>query len=302
MESYLNWERDKALDYGTQNLTRTGSARSCMREMDATREAYGHNRPGKANCVCRYLEHQCLAFNSDECDVNGGAMTPSLCMDYVRDYVAARYPNQECFWVLHKERCKTDGIDRYAVHIAINRTDLETGRRLDEGGARMAARARVKTVRELDGRYGLRQLERGSNSRKHARQPSRAEREWQRRDRSHRSENDRVRERIAIRASEVSRLPSCDNRPRELVRRLAQDGITMTLSKSGDAQFRYKSQSLKRSGKGAERRINGSTLGGARSRSGRTMRFDFRSVQAAIALARIFERLADDVTDDGRGR
>lgn len=38
LESYLDRDRDKALDHGTQNLTRTGSARSCMREMDATRE------------------------------------------------------------------------------------------------------------------------------------------------------------------------------------------------------------------------------------------------------------------------
>lgn len=301
LESYLDWDRGKVLDHGTQNLTRTESARSCMREMDATREAYGHNRPGKANCACRCLEHQCLAFNPDECDVNGGVMTPLRCMEYARDYVAARYPNQECFWVLHKERCKTDGVERYAVHVAINRTDLETGRRLDEGGVRAAARARVKTVRELDERYGLRQLERGSNAKKHARQPSRAEREWQRRDRSHRSENDRVRERIAVRADEVSKLPSCDNRPRELARRLAQDGITMTLSKGGDTQFRYKSQSLKRSDKGVERRINGSTLGGARSRSGRTMRFDLGSIRTAIALARVFERIAEDATDDGRG-
>ena len=72
LESYLNRDRDKALDHGTQNLTRTGSARSCMREMDATREGDGHNWPGKANCACRYMEHQCLAFNPDECDVNGG--------------------------------------------------------------------------------------------------------------------------------------------------------------------------------------------------------------------------------------
>ncbi len=302
MGSYLDWGRDKALDHGTQNLTRTDSARSCLREMDATREAYGHNRPGKANCAVRYLEHQCLAFNPDECDVNGGAMTPARCMDYARDYVATRYPNQECLWVLHRERCEADGTDRYAVHIAINRTNLETGRRLDEGSARAAARARVKTVRELDERYGLRQLERGSNSRGHARQPSRAEREWQRRDKSHRSENDRARERIATRASEVSRLTSCNNRPRELARRLKQDGITMTLSKGGDVQFRFESQSLERSGKGAERRINGSTLGRARSRSGRTMRFDIGSIRAAIELGRVFERIAEDATDDGRER
>lgn len=50
----------------------------------------------------------------------------------------------------------------------------------------------------------------------------------------------------------------------------------------GDTQFRYKSQSLKRSGKGMERRINGSTLGGARSRSGRTMRFDHGDIRTAM--------------------
>ena len=72
LESYLDRDRGKALDHGTQNLTRTGSARSCMREMDAMREGDGHNRPGKANCACRYMEHQCLAFNPDACDVNGG--------------------------------------------------------------------------------------------------------------------------------------------------------------------------------------------------------------------------------------
>ena len=75
----------------------------------------------------------------------------------------------------------------------------------------------------------------------------------------------------------------------------------MTLSKGGDTQFRYKSQSLKRSDKGVERRINGSTLGGARSRSGRTMRFALGSIRTAIALARVFERIAEDATDDGRG-
>ena len=76
----------------------------------------------------------------------------------------------------------------------------------------------------------------------------------------------------------------------------------MTLSKGGDVQFRFESQSLERSGKGAERRINGSTLGRARSRSGRTMRFDIGSIRAAIELGRVFERIAEDATDDGRER
>ncbi len=74
----------------------------------------------------------------------------------------------------------------------------------------------------------------------------------------------------------------------------------MTLPKDSDMQFRYKSQNLKRSGKGLERRINGSTLGGARSRSGRTMRFDLGGIRTAIALARVFERISGDATDGSR--
>ncbi len=62
-------------------------------------------------------------------------------MKYARDYVAERYPNQEVVMVLHRERCRSDGTDRYAVHLGINRSDLETGRRLDEGPARKAAAA-----------------------------------------------------------------------------------------------------------------------------------------------------------------
>ena len=64
-------------------------------------------------------------------------------LEYACDYVDARYANQRCHWTFHKERCKMDGTDCYAAYIAINRADHETGRRLDEGGARAAARARV---------------------------------------------------------------------------------------------------------------------------------------------------------------
>lgn len=249
LESYLDWERDKALDHDSLNLA-AGDCGGMFREMDSTREAYGHNRPGKAGARCTYMQHQILAFNPDECDLNGGPMTPARCMAYAREYVESRYPDQEALWVLHRERCASDGTDRYAVHVALNRTNLATGRRLDEGPARRAAAARAKTVRELDARHGLAQLERGKNSKVHARQPSRAEREWQRRDRSRRSENDRVRERVAVRACEVAAMPSCQNRPRELARRLRDDGIEMTRSARGDLQYRFRSESLRLSGGG----------------------------------------------------
>lgn len=100
---------------------------------------------------------------------------------YARDYVALRYPDQEVVSVLHLEECRGDGSRRFACHLGVNRSDLATGLRLDEGPARRAAAARAATVRALDERYGLRQLERGrANSRAHARQPSRAEREMAR--------------------------------------------------------------------------------------------------------------------------
>ena len=302
LESYLDWDRGKALDHDTQNLL-AKDCKGIFREMDDTREAYGHNRPGKAGARCTYMQHQILAFDPDECSCNGGKMTPELCMRYAREYVATRYPDSEVLIVLHRECCKADGTDRYAAHIGLNRSLLDgSGRRLDEGPARKAAQARVKTVWELDERYGLRQLGRGRNSRTHARQPSKAEREWQRRDRSHRSENDRVRELVAMRACETAALPECPNRPRELARRLREDGITMTRSKAGDLQYRFESESLRHSGGGDVRRVNGATLGRAVSRAGRVVGLDLSGMRLALTLTRQLARIAERaVDDDGRG-
>ena len=186
LRDYLSWDRDKALAHGTQNIIDDDR---WFQEMADTRAAMGHDRPGKAGAKCTYMQHQILGFLPDECDLNGGKMTPELCMRYAREYVAERYPNQEVVMVLHRERCRADATDRYAVHLGINRSDLETGRRLDEGPARKAAASRVKTVRTLDERYGLRQLERGkANSRVHARQPGTEERDMARKGQAERSE------------------------------------------------------------------------------------------------------------------
>ena len=191
LRDYLSWDRDKALAHGTQNIIDDDR---WFQEMADTRAAMGHDRPGKAGAKCTYMQHQILGFLPDECDLNGGKMTPELCMRYARGYVAERYPNQEVVMVLHRERCRADATDRYAVHLGINRSDLETGRRLDEGPARKAAASRVKTVRTLDERYGLRQLERGkANSRVHARQPGTEERDMARKGQAERSENARIR-------------------------------------------------------------------------------------------------------------
>lgn len=88
------------------------------------------------------VQHQVLAFNPDECSCNGGPMTPGRCMDYARDYVALRYPDQEVVSVLHLEECRGDGSRRFACHLGVNRSDLATGLRLDEGPVRRAAVAR----------------------------------------------------------------------------------------------------------------------------------------------------------------
>lgn len=278
LRDYLDWDRDKALAHDTQNVI---DGRRWFEEMDETREALGHNRPGRAGAKCTYMQHQIIAFNPDECSCNGGGMTPERCMDYARDYVRTRYPDQEAVIVLHLELCRADGTERFAAHIGINRSDLATGRRLDEGPARKAAAARVKTVRELDARYGLRQLERGrANSMVHARQAGPAERDMARRGEAERSENARVRAAVARRVEEVGRLPECPDRIGELSRRLARDGITLARASNGSLQYRFRSESL-----GRERRVNGGRLGFARSRStGRVVRFTLRGVTEAMRL------------------
>ncbi|AEB06277.1 hypothetical protein Corgl_0150 [Coriobacterium glomerans PW2] len=91
----------------------------------------------------------------------------------------------------------------------------------------------------------------------------------------------------------------CDNRPRELARRLRGDGIEMTRAKSGDLQFRFRSKSLERSGRGTERRVNGATLGRAVSRSGRELRLDLGSMSRSLSIARLLERDAERAADDG---
>lgn len=220
-------------------------------------------------------------------------MTPERCMEYARDYLRARYADYEAVIVLHEEVCQGDRSKRFCAHIGLNRTNLETGRRLDEGRARKAAAARVKTVRELDERYGLRQLERGkANSQTHARQPGPAERDMARRGQAERSENARVRATVARRIDEVGRLPECRDRMGELSRRLATDGIMLARSKGGHLQYRFHSESL-----GGERKVNGARLGFARNRStGAVTRFTLRGVGLAMRLAQ------QRTKERGRGR
>ena len=292
VESYLDWHRDKALAHDTFNIIDEDRA---FIEMDETRRSAGHDVPGKTNSRWTPMEHQVVAFNADECSCNGGKMTPELCMEYAREYVRTRYEDYESVLVLHLERCANDNTDRYCCHIAINRSNILSGLRLDEGPARQAARARVATIRALDEKYGLKQLERGkANSRVHGRQPGSAERDMARKGQAERSENERVRRTVAKRIEEVGRIPDCPDRMAELSRRLALDGIRLKHSKGGDLQYRFHSKSL-----GGERKVNGARLGYVtHRRTGRTIRFTYRGVVRAIKLCMQLYRTMDYVTRD----
>jgi len=144
-----------------------------------TREDYGHNTPWRAGTRNVIIQHQVLAFLPEECDMNGGKMTTQMCMAFARQYLRENYPEYEAALTLHNEPCG-DCAGRYAVHIAINRTNLETGRRshdytrnVMEFKKEMAARCR-----SLDERWGLSQIEPGRpNSQIHSRQPGKVEKE-----------------------------------------------------------------------------------------------------------------------------
>ena len=116
---YLNDER--ALMRDSQHIVNEDR---WFEEMDSTREAYGHNAPGRAGASVTYMYHQVIGFNPDECSCNGGKMTPERCMEFAKDWVRTRYPAQEAVWVLHKEHCAADGTDRFAVHRSCCSTSL----------------------------------------------------------------------------------------------------------------------------------------------------------------------------------
>lgn len=209
-------------------------------EMEATRAAYGHDKPARAGHASACMFHQVLAFNPDECSVNGGVMAPKRCMAYAREWVERRYPNQEAVWVLHQEHCKRDGTDRFAVHIAINRTDLETGRRLDEGRSKNAKIERANAIRDMDREWGLRELRANErNSHVHARQPTRAELEMEAR--GVRSDKQYIREAIAASMREVAAAPQ-DNRVRQLAESLRDKGVRMSASEKSD-DFKFERES-----------------------------------------------------------
>ena len=99
-------------------------------------------------------------------------------MRFAKEYASRYYPNQQIVFALHKEHCKEDHTYRYAIHMVINRSNIVTGKRLAEGTGAQAKRNRANRVRTMDKEWGLQQVEEGvQNSKVHAKQPSKIEKE-----------------------------------------------------------------------------------------------------------------------------
>lgn len=164
---------------GKHALARDGWNIKCDKywfsKMAMTRKVFHHDTPSRAGAKNVTILHQILAFLPEECSCNGGKMTPDACMAYARQWVAKHYPNQQVIFALHEESDKAG--KRYAVHMAINRTDLLTGKRCETGG-RHGKFERASWVRELDKDWNLAQLEKGKkNSKIRDRQPRDTEKE-----------------------------------------------------------------------------------------------------------------------------
>ena len=231
---YLDDER--FLMRGSQYLV---DERRWSAEMDSTRRAYGHNSTPRGKNT--FMFHQIIAFNPDECSMNGGPMAPKDCMEFAKEWIEKRYPHQEAVYVLHREHCNADGTDRFAVHIGINRTDLQTGLRLNEGPSRYAKVERANAMRDMDKRWGLSQLQRGMrNSQTHSIQPTKAEEKMAARGML--SDKEFLRQRIRVHTREIAMGVFGGNRMRELARRLEKDGITMSRARES-AKIMFQSES-----------------------------------------------------------
>lgn len=182
LRNYINND-EKVILRASQNMEMCPDIKQWASFMKHTREMFGHNkasRKGKDGKEAKntILYHQILGFNPDECDVNGGILSPQNCMNYAKEYASSFYPNYEIVFALHNEFCQEDKTYRYAVHMVINRSNLETGKRLDEGLGVKAKKERARRVRSMDEAWGLKQVEEGKiNSAIHHRQRSRVEKE-----------------------------------------------------------------------------------------------------------------------------
>lgn len=147
LRAYINDDK-KVLLRDSQNMDGCTNIKRWATFMETTRRRFGHD---KASRMVRdkktgelrqsrntIMYHQILAFLPDECDINGGKLTPEECMAYAKEYAAKFYPNQQVVFALHNEYCKEDKTHRYAVHMVINRSDIQTKKRLNEGRGQKA--------------------------------------------------------------------------------------------------------------------------------------------------------------------
>lgn len=214
LRDYINNDK-KVLLRDEQNMTGCHDLKQWASFMSRTRDRYGHNKSARKSrdketgkiieAKNTILYHQVLAFLPDECDVNGGRLKPEDCMRFAKEYASRYYPNQQIVFALHKEHCKEDHTYRYAIHMVINRSNIVTGKRLAEGTGAQAKRNRANRVRTMDKEWGLQQVEEGvRNSKVHAKQPSKIEKEIE--SRSVRSYKTNLRELCRIAAQRATNL------------------------------------------------------------------------------------------------
>lgn len=275
---YLN--DDRALARDTQHIVNEGR---WVKEMEETRKAYGHDAPVRAGVKNTVAYHQVIAFLPEDGRHYGGKMTPEACMAFAREWIDTRYPNQEACWALHDEVCRADGSHRYAVHICINRTDLATGKRLDEGPARFAKIERANAMRDMDRKWGLTQLRANErNSAVHARQQTKGEKEMAAR--GILSDKEYIRRAIRDSAKSVARVPE-GRRAAAFSKELGKRGVDVSPSKSG------KDLTFTRNRNGF--RVNGAKLGRGFSPSG---------LKAALGVGLQAAKVIDRSMDAGMER
>lgn len=187
LRGYINDDR-KVLLRDCQNMDGCTDIKRWASYMETTRAGFGHDKASRKvrdkktgemrDARNTTMYHQILAFLPEDCDINGGKMTDVDCMAYAKEYAQKFYPHQQVVFALHDEYCKADGTHRRAVHMVINRSDISNGKRLNEGRGQDAKIQRAKRVREMDSKWGLRQVVEGEgNSAIHKKQPSKVERE-----------------------------------------------------------------------------------------------------------------------------
>ena len=187
LRAYINDDR-KVLARDSQNMKGCKDLKRWAWHMEKTRERYGHNKASRkvrdkktgkmvaARNTIMY--HQILGFLPDECSCNGGKLTPEDCMRYAKEYAQKHYQNQQVVFAVHDEYCKADKTHRWAVHMVINRSDISTGKRLNEGRGHQAKVDRARRIRDMDAEWGLKQVEKDEgNSVVHKKQPSKVEKE-----------------------------------------------------------------------------------------------------------------------------